>query len=306
MDVGSGFRTPDTSVLVALADRQYAVVAMFQLLALGYSRWAVRRRVDAKQLHRRHRGVYAVGHAKLTMRGEWMAAVLACGPEAVLSHHAAAALWALRGTPGGLIDVTAPGLHKVEGVRCHVSLHRPQPDRTTIDGIPVTSLNRTLLDQAATMSPQRLRSILEAAQRRDLLDGRSLDAFLARSKGHAGRRPLSDAIKELTDESPWTQSELERRFLELIRAAGLPEPQCNVLVAGELVDFYWPQQRLVVEVDGYRFHKTRRSFEDDRRKDVKLQLAGCRPVRITYRRIRYEPRALIADLARLLGSPPAP
>jgi very-short-patch-repair endonuclease len=181
-----------------------------------------------------------------------------------------------------------------------------EKDRTTIDAIPVTSLYRTLLDQAATLSPQRLRSTLEAAQRRDLLDDRSLAAFLARSNGHWGYGPLSHAIRQLTDEAPWTQSELERRFLELIRAAGLPEPQCNVVVAGVVVDFYWPRQRLVVEIDGYRFHKTRRSFEDDRRKDVKLQLAGCRPVRITYQRIRYEPRALIADLARLLGSSPAP
>jgi very-short-patch-repair endonuclease len=291
-------------VLAELAARQHGVVAMFQLEALGYSRWAVWRLVEAKQLHRLYRGVYAVGHTRLSMRGRWMAAVLACGPEAVLSHHAAAALWELRPAPSTIIDITAPGKRKHAGIRCHVALNLPNQDRTQIDGIPVTSLYRTLLDQAGTLNPQRLRSVVEAAERRDLLDARTLDSFLARSQGHRGQTPLRAVIGSLTDEAPWTQSELERRFLELIRAAGLPEPRCNVLVAGELVDFYWPAQRLVVEVDGYRFHKTRRSFEDDRRKDLRLQLAGCRAVRITARRIQYEPGRLTAELHRLIGSAP--
>ncbi len=307
MHSASGNRRLDTTRVGALAQRQHGVVAIWQLEALGVSPSAVQRRVKAGHLLRLHRGVFAVGHTKISIRGRWMAAALACGPHAVLSHQAAAALWELRSAPAGVIDVTAPGRRKHRGVRCHVVRNLDPRDRTTIDGIPVTSCNRTLLDLAELLSPQRLRSTLEAVQRRDLLDVKALKALLARSPGRRGVTPLRAALAQLHDQAPFIQSELERRFLELIRAAGLPEPQCNVVVAGELVDFYWPARRLVVEVDGYRFHKTRRSFEEDRRRDARLQIAEIRVVRVTHERITREADALLADLRRLLrlGSPPA-
>lgn len=218
----------------------------------------------------------------------------------MLSRHAAAALWELRTAPTGPIDVTAPGKRTHRGIRCHVARRFDPRDRTTIDGIPVTSLNRTLLDEAEVLSPQRLRSMLEAVQRRDLLNLESLQALLARSPGRRGVKPLRAALALLHDEAPWTQSELERRFLELIRAAGLPEPQANVVVEGVVVDFFWPAQRLVVEVDGYRFHKAKRTFEDDRRRDAKLQIAAVRVLRVTHQRIAAEANALLDDLHRLL------
>jgi very-short-patch-repair endonuclease len=174
-----------------------------------------------------------------------------------------------------------------------------------IDAIPVTSLNRTLLDEAESLSMQRLRSSLESTQRRDLLDIRGLNALLARSPGRRGAPRLSRALAELHDEAPWLQSDLERRFLELVRAAGIEEPQCNALVAGELVDFFWPRQRLVVEVDGYGVHKTKRAFEDDRRKDARLQIAGFRVVRVTADRIDHDANHLTGDLRRLIASAPA-
>ncbi|MFZ0040023.1 MAG: hypothetical protein WAK93_01850, partial [Solirubrobacteraceae bacterium] len=223
---------------------------MAQLEGLGYSRWAVHRLVRAKHLHRLYNGVYAVGHTRLSLHGHWMAAVLACGKDAVLSHYCAAALWDLQRAPGTRIDVMAPSNHKLAGVRCHTARSLPQQDRAVIDAIPVTSLNRTLLDQAQELSAQRLRSTLEAAQRRDLLDIGALKDLIARSAGHRGVKPLKAALAELGDEAPWTQSELETRFLELVRAAGLPEPSANVLVHGVLVDFYWPEHGLVVEIDG--------------------------------------------------------
>jgi very-short-patch-repair endonuclease len=305
MELSRGYRNSDPSPLPQLAERQHGVVSWWQLERLGYPRWSVSRLVKLGLLHRLARGVYAVGHTRLTARGRWMAAVLACGPGAVLSHQAAAALWELRSVPSGRIDVTATGKHTVRGVRCHVARRLPRPDRMVIDGIPVTSLHRTLLDLTPRLSDQRLRSYLEAVQGRDLLDLRSLDALLARSAGRAGTRRLRDGAAALAEEPPWTQSKGERRLLELVRAAGLPEPACNVYVEDELVDFLWRPQRLVVEIDHYGTHGSRRSFEEDRRRDIRLQRAGFRVVRITYEQLRRNPAEVIGDITALLAAPVA-
>jgi very-short-patch-repair endonuclease len=279
-------------------------VAWRQLLALGYSKHAIHTLIAKGWLHRVLHGVYAVGHPRISFRGRWMAAVLACGPGAVLSHRAAAALHDLRAHTTGPTDVTSTSRHHLPGIRCHCVRALDLADTTTIDGIPVTSISRTLLDLAEVLGAQPLRTTLEAAQRQDLLNLYALDALIARSPGRHGIKPLTDALRELRDEAPWTQSELERRFLELIRDAGLPEPQCNVSVDGIVVDFYWPQHKLVVEVDGYRFHKTRRSFEDDRRKDARHAVAGRRVIRPTHERIVGGPQALLGDLVRLLSAAP--
>ncbi len=287
--------------IAALAARQHGVVARWQLDALGLERGAVAQRLRSAQLHPIHRGVYAVGHTRLTTRARWLAAVLACGPEAVLSHHAAAALWDLRPAPQARIDVTAPGKRAHIGVRCHVVRSLLPQDRAAIDAIPVTTLHRTLLDYAEVSSPRQLAGALEAAQRRDLLDVRALDALLARSPGRRGTRPLRAALPALRDEPPWTQSQTECRFLELIAEGGIPAPRANVLIAGELVDCVWLGQRLVVEVDSWEYHRTKRSFEADRRRDAKLQIAGWRVARVTDERVWREPRGVIDELARLLG-----
>ena len=248
--------------------------------------------------------MYAVGHTRLTVRAHWLAAVLACGPEAVLSHHAAMALWELRPAPAAQIDVTAPGRRTHAGVRCHVSRTLGPADRTTVDGIPVTSLERALLDYAEIALPRQLRAALEAAQRIGRLHRRRVEALLERSSGRRGVTPLRAALQQLHDEAPWTQSGAERRLLELIRAAGLPEPRANVLVEDELVDCVWPAQRLVIELDSYGYHRSRRAFEDDRRRDTKLQLAGYRVVRLTRERLEHEPLRVIEDVRALVGSRP--
>ena len=270
----------DDTPLARLAARQHGTVSTRQLRRLGYTERMVARLVAQGWLHRLHRGVYAVGHRRLSVKGRWMAAVLACGPDAVLSHRAAAALHELRTTPG-MIDVTVPKHRHVPGLRCHRSRCLRPPDRTVIDGIPVTSLHRTLLDMASLERDQRLRSLLEAAQRRELLRPTQLDELIARSRGHRGAMPLKRALDELHGEAPWTQSALEQRFLELIREAGFPDPQTNVVVDGVVVDCFWPRHNLVVELDGYAFHRSRRSFEEDRRKDIRHALAGRRSMRIT-------------------------
>ena len=230
-----------------------------------------------------------------------MAAVLAGGAEAVLSHRAAGALWEIRAAPSGPIDVTSPSRHGIAGIRCHLAPALHSEDRTTIDCIPVTSIERTFLDLAEELRPQPLRTDLEAAQRAGQLHPGRLQRCLERNGGRHGLRPLREAFAQLHDEAPWNQSKLERDFLELVRDAGLSDPQCNVIVDDELVDFFWPAHNLVVEVDGFLFHRTRRPFEDDRRRDAKHAVAGRLVLRVTERRMKCDRRQLTGDLSKLLS-----
>jgi very-short-patch-repair endonuclease len=300
MQVAAVYGQSDDAPLANLAAVQHGVVATWQLLALGYSYHAISRRVANGRLHRLYRGVYAVGHTRLSVKGRWMAAVLACGPDALLSHHAAAGLHDLQRPPGGRLDVTCASRHEVAGVRCHVVRVLHPDDRAQIDGIPVTNLARTLGDLAGVVSEQRLRSMLEEVERRGLLDGRLLEAQLQRGNGRRGVAALRRALRAVCGQPRWTQSGLERAFLELIREAQLPEPQTNVIVDGELVDAFWPEHNLIVEVDGWPYHRTKRSFEDDRRRDTKHTLAGRRSIRITGTRIEDEPHTVQRDLSVLL------
>ena len=209
MSPGSEYGNPDASrdlQLAALAATQHGVVSWFQLREIGFTKHAIHARVAAGRLHRIHRGVYAVGHTKISVRAGWLAATLACGSEAMLSYRAAAALWELRAAPSGPTDVTAVLAHRLPGIRCHVARHLHPDDRTKIDGIPVTTVSRLLLDLAETYNPRQLRSTLEAAQRADLLNLGKLHALMARSPGRHGLKPLSDALNDLEDEAPWTQS----------------------------------------------------------------------------------------------------
>jgi len=284
------------------------VVSVWQLINLGYTRNAIARLVAKGHLHRLYLGVYAVGHTRLTLRGRWMAAVLACGPGAVLSHRAALALWELGRAASGPIDVTIPGRGRrgPKSIRSHLTRALDPADTTVRDGIPVTSAERTLLDFAETEPRQRLRRALETGERLELIDGRALQALMARSHGRRGLRPLNEALAAMAaanGSAPWTQSELEDRFLRLIRAAQLPEPQCNVMVEGYLVDCWWPAPRVVAEVDSFRFHKTREMFERDRKEDTVMQLAGINLLRPTQRRMEHEPHALVSDVRKMLRGP---
>jgi very-short-patch-repair endonuclease len=235
-----------------------------------------------------------------------MAAVLACGSEAVLSHRPALALWDLRPTPSGAVDVTVPGRRRrgQPGIHVHSVRSVHDGDRALVDAIPVTSLARSLLDFAEVAGFQQLRLVFEEATRREVPDGKKLEETLARGTGRHGLKPLRAAIAATRGSPPWTQSTLEREFLALVRAAGLPEPRANVFVEGFLVDQFWPEARLAVEIDSYGFHKTRQKFEADRRQDTQLLLAGVPTVRVTQPRIENEPRQLIGDVAKLLGRSP--
>ena len=297
---------PRHQKMAATAARQHGVIAVWQLKRLGYTRNAIDGLARQGHLHRIYRGVYAVGHRRLTQRARWTAAVLACGPHAALSHRSAVALWEIRPAVAGPVDVTVPGRTRrgQKGIRIHSVRRLAEEDRINYDGIPVTSVHRTLLDYAEVARRQQLRLAIEAADRRELFDLRAMDACLARNPGRHGQKPLKATLAELRGPAPWTRSELERRFLALIREAGLPEPQVNVLVAGELVDCFWPEHGVVVELDSWEFHKGRVQFENDRARDIKLQLAGCRVFRVTQPRIEFEARKLLADLVAMLGQGP--
>jgi len=293
-------------VLAGLAGKQHGVVARRQLLPPGFTRHEVQDRLDTGRLHRIHRGVYAVGHRKLTLKGRWMAAVLACGPEAFLSHRTALALWDLQQKESGAIEVTVrgPGKPGPHGVLVRCTRVLAGHDVTEVDGIPVTSLAWTMVDYAATATQRQVRSVLEALERRRIYIGRELDELLERTQNRKGVRTLRKAIAEITGPAPWHQSVLEDRFHELVRGSDLPDYEANVLVEGELVDALWRKQRVIVELDGFAFHKSRAQFEADRRRDAKLTVAGYRILRVTQQRLQNEPEAVLAEIRALLAHSP--
>jgi very-short-patch-repair endonuclease len=284
-------------LIAALAERQHGVVAVWQLIELGLSHDDIGYRAQTGRLHRIHRGVYAVGHRKLTRQGHRMAAVLAYGPDAVLSHRSAAAHWGF-GSAASKFDVTTPHSKRSrKTIRAHTARLHPE-DRTTHDGIPITSVERTILDLAAQLNQTALAHLIEEAERKERFDLRALDRAIARrprAPGVARLRAVLTAYRGPAD----TRSKLERNFQALIAKAGLPEPQFNVVVAGLTVDVYWPQWKLVVELDGEPYHNNPRAFEDDRIRDAMLQRHDIRVLRVTGDRLDHAPQAVLADVLAL-------
>jgi very-short-patch-repair endonuclease len=285
--------------IAALAERQYGVVATRQLVALGWSQQAVAKRVAVGRLHRVHHGVYAVGHRVLGRHGRWMAAVLAGGPDAVLSHVSAAALWEMRASEATWIDITVPRTGRRS--RPALRVHRPRrllPDEVTIrHRIPVTSASRTVLDMAARLPPTRLYRLLDQVEIRELTDYTALSAVAAAHPGHRGARKLREALRTHEAGTDATKSDLEALFLGLCHHHGLPTPRVNPTVAGKEVDFLFADGRLVVETDSWRYHKTRQAFENDRARDARLARAGYRTLRFTDRQLEREP-GMVAETVR--------
>jgi hypothetical protein len=293
---------PDWRV-AKLAARQWGVVSVAQLRALGLTKDAVQRRARAGRLHRLHHGVYAVGHTVVKTEGRRLAAVLACGEGAVLSHRSAAAHWGLLESEATRTDVTIPRRRAGNAtIRPHISRSLIACDTTTHQGIPITSVPRTLLDLAATVKPDRLERALAKAEHLELYDHRAITDLLARANGHRGTPRLTEAT---TLEPKLTRSEWEVRLLKLVRDAALPEPLVNLPFDapdyGECKpDFHWPAQSLIVETDGWRTHRTRAAFERDRAKDAALTAAGYRVVRFTW---RTPDATILRRLHALLSSP---
>src|SRR3954453_10304861 len=231
-----------------IATRQHGVIARRQLLELGLGPRSVENDVERGWLHPVHRGVYAVGHRRLTREGNFMAALLACGPQSLLSHRSAAWLWELAPASLTLPEVTVPhGARRHPGIGMHRSRTLTKDDRDIVDAIPVTRVPRTLLDLAA-VAPRRIDSALERAERMGIFDLVAIHSLLERCGRHRGAPKLRRALG-LYVPLPQTRSELERRFLTMIASAGLPRPAVNAVVAGHEVDVLWSPQRLVVELD---------------------------------------------------------
>jgi hypothetical protein len=283
-----------------LARRQHGVVARQQVLELGIGAGSIEHRVRLGRLRCVHRNVYALGPLPLQPRGRWMAAVLACGEGAVLSHWSAAALWGLLPNRSRLPHVSGQRSRRgTSGLILHrVSLHAH--DRAVRDSVPVTSVPRTLLDLAAMTDPPVLARALDEADRLHLLELAAVGRLLDRRRGQPGTRRLAEVLSEHR-EPPLTRSELERCFISICADAGLPAPSVNVLVEGLEVDAFWPGRRLVVEVDSWTHHRGRPSFERDRARDVALRLAGYDVLRFTHRQLARDPAGVAAALRALLA-----
>lgn len=285
-----------------LAAGQHGVVAWSQLLGAGLSEKAIRLRIRSGHLLRLHRGVYAVGHARLRREGAWLAAVLAY-PGAVLSHRDAATLHGLRPGNHRLVDVTGHNARASQsGIRFHRTATLDAQDITTVHGIPVTTVARTLADLAGTVPADHLARAVKEAERQNVFDLRAIEATLARTRGRRGRghRALREAIAEHAALGlSASDSALEDAFLRLTRQAGFPRPAANALIEGLRVDAVWRTRRIAVELDGWQHHHDRHAFERDRERDAILTTAGWRVVRFTYRQVTARPDDVTQTLRRL-------
>jgi very-short-patch-repair endonuclease len=292
--------------LAATVARQHGVVTRAQLLEVGLTSEMVDRRVRSRRLRPLHRGVYLHGALIGSLepaRAREMAAVLACGPGAVVSHRSAASLWELVAPRRrDHIDVTIPGADRGRrpGIRPHRVTALAADEATELEGVPVTSPVRTLLDLAALVRPRTLEQALAEARRRELAALEDVATALRR----AGRKRGTRALRRLIagEHIPaFTRSAAEERLLGLIRRGRLPPPETNVRVAGMEVDFVWRSHRVVVEVDGFAYHSSRRTFESDRRRDTRLAASGFQVLRVTWRQLMEEPAPLLVKLAQVLA-----
>jgi very-short-patch-repair endonuclease len=282
-----------------LVRSQHGVVARRQLLALGYSGEAIAHRVATGRLHQVWRGVYAVGRPHLTREGRWMAAVLACGPEAVLSHRSAATLWQIVPQRHGPTHLSVP--LSVRRMREGMIVHRralAANEITRKRGIPVTTIVTTLVDLASIVARDRLEAAVNEADKLGLIEPERLRAQLEELPARPGRALLRQTLDSRT--FTLTDSELERRFLPLARRAGLPRPQTQASVNGFRVDFYWPHLALVVETDGLCYHRTPAQQAKDRVRDQAHAAAGLTPLRFTHAQVRFEPDRVRATLTAVV------
>ena len=291
--------TPLDQALAAAAGRQHGLLTRAQLTAAGVSETAISARLKAGRLHRVHRGVYAVGYRSSSLQTRAMAAVLACGPGAVLSHRSAAALWEI-GPWRGPLEVTSPRDRRPRGIVAHRSRTLTPRDVTTQRGIPVTTVPRTLIDLAEVLTDVALMRVVNEARIRRRVQTLELTAAVTTNNGRRGAALLGRLVD--LDGGP-TRSVLEDRFVAFVSEHGLPPPRVNQRVCGHEVDMLWPDARLIVELDGRAFHDQPGAFERDRERDAQLTVAGYRVVRITWRRLAGDPDREAAQLRALLGMP---
>jgi very-short-patch-repair endonuclease len=281
-----------------IARRQHWVITRAQLLSLGFSSKAIRHRVMRGRLHAVGSGLYAVGRPQLTREGQWMAAVLACGEGAVLSHRSAAALWGFGTERRGVIDVSV-GRHcslRRPGIRVHSRPSLAAGEIGSHLNIPLTQPVRTLIDVAIELPRNRLERAVNEADKRDLIDPESLRAALDDHTGEPGVRPL----RELLDRHAFrlSDSDLEVRFRAIAREAGLPTPLTKQWVNAFEVDFFWPDLGLVVETDGLRYHRTASAQSRDVLRGQTHTAAGLTALRFSHYQVRYAPNHVVRILQK--------
>ena len=294
-----------------MAERQHGLVTLPQLQLLGLGRSGVSRRTSSGRLHRVHRGVYAVGRPQLTQRGDWMAAVLAYGPRAVLSHRSGAGLAGLRPDNRAKVEITlpSPSARSRPTIDVHTSLTLEATDITTVDGIPCTTVARTLVDLGDVVSREAVERAVNRAEVLRPFDGRAVREALERAGPRRGAGILRAVLDDYTQPA-LTRKGVEERFLALCQTASLPSPAVNEWIAFDdgvsyKADFLWGEEKLIAETDGRDVHTTCKAFEHDRLRDQRLTLAGYTVVRFTWRQVVHEPervaealRTLLARLAR--------
>ena len=280
-----------------LVRRQHGVIAHWQLLECGLTPEAIRHRVKVGRLRCLYRGVYAIGRLELSQHGKWMAAVLACGDGALLSHESAAALWGIRPIHAGAIHVSVPATHNPNhpGIHVHRRSSLGFEHRAATSGIPLTSIPLTLVDLATHLGRDSLEAAINEADKLDLTTPDELRYSLA----DLPKLPGTGRLRTVLDHRTFTltDSHLERRFLGLAERAGLPRPETQQHLHGHRVDFHWPELNLVVETDGLRYHRTPAQQASDRHRDQVLTAAGLTVLRFTHAQVRYDPAEVIAILA---------
>jgi hypothetical protein len=289
-----------TELIRRLAEGQHGVVARRQLIALGLSVGLIRGRIDSGYLLPLHRGVFAVGHGRISRRGWWIAAVLASGPGAVLSHGSAADLWSLRGSRGAPEVTRRAGGAGPPAIRIHQTRVLERNETTVEAGIPVTSIERTILDMSPRLDNRQLERMLVAADRSHRLRWPRLIGLIERAPRRPGAGRLGRIAREVDPRAVDALSPIEVDFLTLCREAGLPTPQVNVLLEGHLVDFAWLDKRVLVETDSYSFHADRPSFERDHLTTVELEVAGYRVHRATTGMLESKPESFLEIVRRSL------
>src|SRR4051794_20566159 len=283
----------------------HGVASRRELLAAGERSAAIQARIEAGRYLRLYEGVYAIGHAELTVAGRRRAIVLACGPRAVLSHRSAAGAWGIRPDGAARWDVTvrkASAVAPDAPVRVYRHPTLRDEEVADLDGIPTTTVARTLLDLAAVVAPHHLRRAVERADELELFDLTALRATLAAHPRRPGRGRLAAIVAQMEEaDGERTRSDVEAAFLQLCADHGLPRPQANRRRSGYERDFTWPGHSLIVEVDGYAFHRGRRAFASDRARDRAALRRGERVARFTAREVVSAPSAVAAEVRQLLN-----
>jgi very-short-patch-repair endonuclease len=292
-------RLRSNAKLWELVRRQHGVITRTQLLAGGLSADAIQRRIAAGRLHPLWRGVYAVGRPEVDRYGRWMAATLSCGSHALLSHSAAAALWEMLDWDGSLDVVLPPSsIRRRSGVRVHRRSGLGIEHRRVVLGIPVADPVSTIVDLAEGRSVATVERAVREADRLDLVDPEALRSAL----DEMPRRPGIARLRTLLDAETFahTDSGLERRFLRLVREAGLPEPETQVWLNGFRVDFYWRDLGLVVETDGLKYHRTPTQQKKDRLRDQAHTAAGLTVLRFADTQLRHEAARTVSTLRAVM------